>query len=55
MPPASPPPLHLTILAGPSRYIMLGATGITMAGLLKLNLSGPGVTESVKSLWRKKE
>mmetsp|Transcript_16970 Transcript_16970/g.35454 ORF Transcript_16970/g.35454 Transcript_16970/m.35454 type:complete len:139 (-) Transcript_16970:166-582(-) len=40
---------------GPSRYIMLGATGITMAGLLKLNLSGPGVTESVKSLWRKKE
>lgn len=34
---------------------MLGATGITMAGLLKLNLAGPGVTESVKSLWRKKE
>mmetsp|Transcript_12943 Transcript_12943/g.22785 ORF Transcript_12943/g.22785 Transcript_12943/m.22785 type:complete len:141 (-) Transcript_12943:339-761(-) len=38
---------------GPARYIMLGATGVTMAGLLKLNLTGPGVTESVKSMWRK--
>ena len=31
---------------------MLGITGITLLGLLKLNLAGPGITESYKSLWR---
>ena len=29
-------------------------TGTTMLGLLKLNLTGPGITESVKSFWRPK-
>lgn len=30
----------------PARYLMFGVTGLTMAGLLKLNLSGPGVMET---------
>ena len=29
-------------------------TGVTMLGLFKLNLTGPGITESVKSFWRPK-
>ena len=40
-----------------SRSVARGAlvvlTAITVLGLLKLNLSGPGLTESIKSLWRK--
>jgi len=28
-------------------------TGISILGLLKINLCGPGLTESLKSLWRK--
>lgn len=35
-----------------ARYALLGATGITLLGLLKLNLTGPGITETFKSLWR---
>ncbi len=35
------------------RGLVLVASVITAAGLLKLNLTGPGLTESVKSLWRK--
>jgi succinate dehydrogenase (ubiquinone) membrane anchor subunit len=31
---------------------MLGVTGVTILGLLKLNLTGPGITETYKSLWR---
>jgi len=27
-------------------------TGLTLLGLLKINLCGSGITESVKSLWR---
>jgi succinate dehydrogenase (ubiquinone) membrane anchor subunit len=34
---------------------LLGVTIITTAGLLKLNISGPGMTETVKSLWRKEK
>lgn len=38
-----------------ARYALLGVTGLTLLGLLKLNLFGPGVTESYKSLWRAEE
>jgi hypothetical protein len=33
--------------------LLLGATIVTAAGLLKLNIEGPGLTESFKSVWRK--
>lgn len=36
----------------PARIALLAVTIITAAGLLKLNLQGPGLTESIKSLWR---
>ena len=38
----------------PCRVGMLVLTGTTGLGLLKLNLSGPGLTETIKSLWRPK-
>lgn len=38
-----------------ARYVLMGVTGITILGLLKLNLTGPGLTETYKSLWREKE
>lgn len=38
-----------------ARLGLLGVTGITLIGLLKLNVMGPGLTESIKSLWRKKQ
>jgi succinate dehydrogenase (ubiquinone) membrane anchor subunit len=38
-----------------ARAGLLGVTIITAAGLLKLNLTGAGVTETFKSLWRKEE
>lgn len=38
--------------AVPVRYGLLGASGITALGLLKLNLFGPGLTDTVRSLWR---
>ena len=31
---------------------LLGVTVVTFFGLLKLNVDGPGVTESFKSVWR---
>lgn len=37
---------------GPARAALLAATVIAAAGLLKLNIEGPGLTDSVKSLWR---
>lgn len=37
---------------GPSRIALAGFTVTTMLGLLKLNLQGPGITETVKSFWR---
>ena len=33
------------------RSFTAGMTFITLLGLLKLNLQGPGVTESIKSIW----
>lgn len=37
-----------------ARYVLLGVTGITLLGLLKVNLVGPGITETYKSLWRER-
>jgi len=37
-----------------ARALVLAVSVIAAAGLLKLNLQGAGLTESVKSLWRKK-
>ena len=34
------------------RVGLLGLTAVTVVGLLKLNLQGPGLTEAVKDLWR---
>ena len=38
---------------GPMRIAMTGITAMTTLGLLKLNLQGKGLTETVKSLWRR--
>jgi len=40
-------------MIGPARGVQLALTGLTAAGLLKCSLTGPGITETVKSLWRK--
>lgn len=32
---------------------LLGATIVAAAGILKLNISGPGLTDVIKSLWRR--
>ena len=40
---------------GAARVSLLGVTVVTMAGLLKLNLAGDGLTEVLKSFWRKKK
>eukprot|EP00634_Sargassococcus_sp_CCMP2135_P015260 CAMPEP_0198656460 /NCGR_PEP_ID=MMETSP1467-20131203/9852_1 /TAXON_ID=1462469 /ORGANISM="unid. sp., Strain CCMP2135" /LENGTH=33 /DNA_ID= /DNA_START= /DNA_END= /DNA_ORIENTATION= len=32
---------------------MFGVTGLTFAGLLKLNVQGPGITGALEALWRK--
>ena len=37
---------------GPARMALLGLTGVSIVGLLNLNLRGEGMTASVKSLWR---
>jgi succinate dehydrogenase (ubiquinone) membrane anchor subunit len=39
--------------AGPVRGAILGASLITYLGIMKVNLAGPGLTETVKTLWRK--
>jgi len=36
-----------------ARGLILGATVVALAGIFKLNLYGPGLTESIKSMWRK--
>eukprot|EP00968_Pinguiococcus_pyrenoidosus_P001546 scaffold69_cov248-Pinguiococcus_pyrenoidosus.AAC.40 len=36
-----------------ARIAVAGLTGITFLGLLKLNLMGPGLTATLKSLWKK--
>jgi len=37
-----------------ARVAMLAFTGVSMIGLTKLNVAGPGITETVKSIWYKK-
>jgi succinate dehydrogenase (ubiquinone) membrane anchor subunit len=39
---------------GAARIGLVGLTVVMIAGLTKLNLTGPGITESLKGLWRKK-
>ena len=36
----------------PTRFAMAAFTGVTMLGLLNLNLNGKGITETVKDFWR---
>ncbi len=40
-------------VAGPARYATLASSAVIFLGLLKLNTIGPGLTETVKDLWRK--
>lgn len=35
-----------------ARVSLLGCTTLLFAGLLKLNISGVGITETIKALWR---
>lgn len=35
-----------------ARAGLLGATIVAIAGILKLNIEGPGLTETLKRLWR---
>lgn len=37
-----------------ARPTLLGVTVITLAGLIRLNFTGAGITETIKSVWRKK-
>eukprot|EP00955_Chlamydomonas_euryale_P107786 365800-Chlamydomonas_euryale.AAC.39 len=41
--------------ARPARVGLLGASAITYLGLMKLNLAGPGITDSIRGLWRRSE
>lgn len=36
----------------PAQWGMVALTAIMIIGLLKINLTGPGLTELVKSVWR---
>ena len=38
-----------------ARVGLLGVTIVTLGGLFKLNLEGVGLTETLKSLWRKEK
>lgn len=38
---------------GPVRAGVLGMSVVTYLGIMKMNLGGPGLTETVKGLWRK--
>ena len=38
-----------------ARVSLLGVTGLTIAGLLQLNLSGVGMTGTIKNLWKGKK
>mmetsp|Transcript_6212 Transcript_6212/g.11375 ORF Transcript_6212/g.11375 Transcript_6212/m.11375 type:complete len:119 (+) Transcript_6212:75-431(+) len=40
---------------GIARGGLLGITGVTVLGLLNLNLRGPGLTRCVKQLWETKK
>ena len=37
-----------------ARVSLLGVTGLTIAGLMKLNLTGEGMTGTIKNLWKGK-
>lgn len=39
-------------LRGAARWGVLGSTAVIAAGMLKLNVAGPGVTATVKALWK---
>jgi hypothetical protein len=39
--------------AAPVRAAVLGASVVAYMGIMKVNLTGPGLTETVKTLWRK--
>eukprot|EP00238_Polyblepharides_amylifera_P010141 CAMPEP_0196594746 /NCGR_PEP_ID=MMETSP1081-20130531/79169_1 /TAXON_ID=36882 /ORGANISM="Pyramimonas amylifera, Strain CCMP720" /LENGTH=120 /DNA_ID=CAMNT_0041919093 /DNA_START=141 /DNA_END=503 /DNA_ORIENTATION=- len=41
--------------AGGLRFALLGLTTVTFLGLTKLNLSGQGVSETLKQMWRPQE
>jgi hypothetical protein len=41
------------VLAGVTRWGALAGTSVALLGLLKLNLTGKGVTGAVKELWKK--
>ena len=49
------PKLFSKAAVGPARAVMVGVTGFTMLGLTKLNVEGPGITGTLKALWRTKE
>jgi len=38
-----------------ARVGLFGATVVTVLGILKLNLTGPGLTATLTSLWKKKD
>jgi succinate dehydrogenase (ubiquinone) membrane anchor subunit len=38
-------------VAGAARWGVLAGSAVAAAGMLKLNVSGPGVTATVKGLW----
>mmetsp|Transcript_20952 Transcript_20952/g.62499 ORF Transcript_20952/g.62499 Transcript_20952/m.62499 type:complete len:122 (+) Transcript_20952:132-497(+) len=40
---------------GPARAIMVGVTGMTVLGLTKLNVEGPGITGTLRALWTTKK
>jgi succinate dehydrogenase (ubiquinone) membrane anchor subunit len=35
------------------RAAVLGASVVAYMGIMKVNLTGPGLTETVKALWRR--
>jgi hypothetical protein len=44
--------MECSACAVPMRYGLLGATGVCTLGLLKLSIFGPGLTDTVRSLWK---
>jgi len=44
----------LTLFSPNTQIILIIATFIMALGLLKINLCGPGLTETTRALWRKK-
>lgn len=39
-------------IRGVARWGVLGSSLVIAAGMLKLNVAGPGVTATVKALWK---